>query len=140
MPKIHTAKGNVNCIANNSEKYISFGIEQLMFFDSFQLMAFSLEKLVDAIDKASFKLTTQEFNQVTDLILRKGVYSYKYIDSQEKFKETVLPPKEAFNSKLTDETISQKDYDHSQEVWKSLNCKTLGDYHDLYLKTDVVTS
>ena len=39
---------------------------------------------------------------------------------------------------LTDETISQNDYDHAQQVWKSFNCKPLGGYHDLYLKTDVV--
>ena len=42
MQKIHTAKGNINCIANNSEKYISFGIGQLKFLDSFQFMASSL--------------------------------------------------------------------------------------------------
>ena len=49
-----------------------------------------------------------------------------------------LPPIEAFYSKLTDETITNKDYEHVQQVWNKFNCKTLGDYHDLYLKTDVV--
>ena len=103
MQKIHTAKGNINCIVNNSEKYISFGIGQLKFLDSFQLIASSLEKLVDATDKSSFKLTAQEYMQKTDLILHKGVYPYEYIDRQEWFKETVLLPKEAFYSKLSDE-------------------------------------
>ena len=42
-----------------------------------------------------------------------GVYPYEYIDNQERFKETKLPPIEAFYSKLSDETISQKDYDHA---------------------------
>ena len=63
-------------------------------------MASSQEKLVDATDKSSFKLTTQEFKQEKDINLRKGVYQYEYIDSQERFKETVLLPKEAFYSKL----------------------------------------
>ena len=58
-------------------------------------------------DKSSFKPIVQEFKQETDLILRKVVYPYEYIDSQERIKETVLPPKEAFYSKLSDETISQ---------------------------------
>ena len=89
-------------------------------------------------NKSSFKLTAQDFKQETDLILGKGVYPYEYIDNQERFKETVLPPKEAFCSKLSDGTISQKDYNHAQQVWKSFNCKKLGDNHDLYLKTDVV--
>ena len=34
--------------------------------------------------------------------------------------------------------ISAKKYDNAQQVWKSFNCKTLGDFHDLYLKADVV--
>ena len=53
-------------------------------------------------------------------------------------KKTELPPIEAFYSKLSDETISQKDYNHAHQVWKEFNCNTIGDYHDLYLKTDVV--
>ena len=64
---------------------------------------------MDATDKYSFNLTAQEFKQGTDLILRKGVYPYEYMDSQERFKETVLPPKKTFYSKLSDEPISKKD-------------------------------
>ena len=45
------------------KKYISFGNGHLKFLDSFQFMASSLEKLVDATDKSSFKLTAQEFKQ-----------------------------------------------------------------------------
>ena len=78
-----------------------------------------------ATDKSSFKLTTHEFKQETDLILRKGVYPYECIVSHERFIEAVLTPKEAFYSKLSDETINQKDYNHAQHVWKSFNCKTL---------------
>ena len=138
MQKIHKASGNITCIANNAEKYISFNIGQLKFLDSFQFMALSLEKLVDATDKSDFKLTREVFGNKTDTILRKGVYPYEYIDSQERFDETQLPPIEKFYSSLTDESITQKDYEHAQTVWKTFKCKTLGDYHDLYLKTDVL--
>ena len=67
-----------------------------------------------------------------DLLLQKGVYPYEYIDSPDRF-----PPIEKFHSSLTDESISQKDYQHAQKVWKTFSCETLGGYHDLYLKTDV---
>ena len=48
---------------------------------------------MDTTEKSSFKLTTQEFKQATDLILRKGVYPYEYFDSQESMEEIKLSPK-----------------------------------------------
>jgi len=68
----------------------------------------------------------------------KGIYPYDYIDSQERFKETELPPIHEFHSTLKGK-ISQDDYHHAQKVWKTFGCKTLGEYHDLYLKIDVLS-
>ena len=72
------------------------------------------------------------------LLLRKGVYPYEYISSWDRFKETRLPSKEAFYSSLNMRGISKYDYKHAQIVWKQFNVKNLGEYHDLYLKTDVL--
>ena len=58
--------------------------------------------------------------------------------SWDKFKETQLPAKEAFYSKLNMSSISDKDYEHAQKVWSAFDMKNLGEYHDLYLKTDVI--
>ena len=69
---------------------------------------------------------------------RKGVYLYEYMDSWERFEERKLPPKEAFFSKLNMESISAEDYEHAQQVWSIMKKKTLGCYHDMYLKTDVL--
>jgi len=69
---------------------------------------------------------------------RKGVYPYEYVDSWEKFEETKLPPKEAFYSKLAMKGISDADYEHAQKVWNGMEEKTLGEYHDIYLKTEVL--
>ena len=60
------------------------------------------------------------------------------MDSWERFQEERLPPQAAFHSTLTGEGISAKDYDHAQKVWSAFNCRTMGDYHDLYLRTDVL--
>ena len=138
MQTIHKAKGNITCIANNAEKYIFFSVAQLKLLDSFQFMSLSLEQLVAARDKSDFKLTKSAFGDKADVLLRKGVYPYEYIDSLDRFNETQLSPIDKFYSKLTDEKIKDTDYIHAQQVWNEFNCKTLGDYHDLYLKTDVV--
>jgi hypothetical protein len=69
---------------------------------------------------------------------RKGVYPYEYMDSFEKFSEISLPPIKEFNSKLTNKGISIEDYEYAQTVWKAMNIKNMGEWHDLYLKTDVL--
>ena len=69
---------------------------------------------------------------------RKGVYPYDYITSIKQLKGAKLPPKEAFYSLLYNEEISDEDYQHAHNVWNTFNCQTLQDYHDLYLKSDVL--
>ena len=79
--------------------------------------------------------------------MRKGVYPYEYMDTWDRFTEPKLPlprhppprrPKEVFYSKLTDAHISDEDYAHAQKVWETFGCKTLGDYSDLYCRTNVL--
>ena len=62
MQHIDKITSRLSCIPNNTEKYISFSLGQLKFLDSFQFMASSLAKLVDATDKADFKITQNSFN------------------------------------------------------------------------------
>ena len=60
------------------------------------------------------------------------------MDSLEKLKETTLPPKEAFYSRLNDGGISDEDYAHAQKVWKIFKMEYFKDYHELYNKVDVL--
>ncbi|KAJ8915272.1 hypothetical protein NQ315_014780 [Exocentrus adspersus] len=78
--------------------------------------------------------TDKEFN----LLTRKGVFPYDYIDSWERFTETCLPSKTNCYSQLYDQCITDQDYQHALDVWKTFNIKTLGEYSDLYLKNDVL--
>ncbi|CAH3173192.1 unnamed protein product [Porites lobata] len=67
-----------------------------------------------------------------------GVYPYDYVSSLDKLSETCLPPKEEFYSKLNDEDITDDDYQHAINVWNTFGCKSIRDYHNLYLKSDVL--
>ena len=71
------------------------------------------------------------------MLLRKSVYPYEYIDEWEKFSETTLHEKE-FYSNLNMEDITDADYMHAKRVCKGFEIKNLGDYHDLYLKSDIL--
>ena len=60
------------------------------------------------------------------------------MDDWNRFKETALSPKEAFYSKPNMSGVSDQDYKHVRRVWREFGLKDLGEYHDLYLKTDVI--
>ena len=81
---------------------------------------------------------SQEFDKnKLDLVKQKGFYPHEYMTDFEKFKEKLLS-KEKFYSSLTGKKISDKEYDHVLNVWNKFEMKTMKDYHDLYLKCDVL--
>ena len=139
----HTSRLSV--IPQNYEKFISFSYDHLKFLDSASFLAASVETLVSnlydkGLGKHKFEHTLKHCKKKkhVDLLLQKGVYPYDYMDSWERFEETKLPPKSKFYSKLNESDISDEDYEHGQKVWETFGCKTLGDYHDLYVESDVL--
>ena len=140
MREIGKVDANLKCIPNNMEKYVSFSLRRLRFIDSFQFLSSSLSKLVSNKNPEDFKIMKQfePDEERRKLMLRKGVYPYEYMDSFERFSETSLPPKEAFYSTLTRSHITDKDYEHAKKVWEAYGCETLGDFHDIYLATDIL--
>ena len=68
---------------------------------------------------------------------QKGVYPYDHMDSFEKFDQMELPTKDQFYSVLNDQHITDDEYGHAKKVWKTFKIKTMGEFHDLYLGSDV---
>ena len=87
--------------------------------------------------KNTYSFCNNDLNKFI-LLLRKGVYPYEYMDSWEKFIETSLPSKKEFYSNLNMEDINEIDYRHANNVFKSFKLENLGDYHDLYVKSDTL--
>ena len=111
----------------------------ITFIDSFKFMAASLDSLVNNLPEDDFiNLSLHYTGDKFNLLTRKGVYPYQYMDSFEKLKETKLPPKETFCSRLNNEGISDEDYTHARKVWKTFKMKNLEDYHNLYNQVDVL--
>ena len=139
---------NVKCIPNNDEKYISFSVivelekiekdgkeisitHEIRFVDSYKFMASPLEKLVGNLEKDQLFETSRIFGKRANLLSRKGVYPYDFMDSFEKFGES-LPKKEAFFSKLNNCEISDEDYEQRNGM------QNMEEYHDVYLTADVL--
>ena len=147
-------RGKISCISKTEEDYISFSktividvydkdgkkIEikrQIRFIDSFRFMQKSLSEL--ATNLTSYPNLSRYFNgEQLELVKRKGVYPYDYMNCFERLAETSLPPIECWYSKLNDENISARDYAHSHKVWEQFDMHSLRDYHDLYQETDVL--
>ena len=60
------------------------------------------------------------------------------MDSWSKFEEDRLLSIDDFYSKLNKSGISDDDYEHAKRVWGEFGLRNLGEYHDLYVKTDVI--
>ncbi|XP_063219333.1 uncharacterized protein LOC134529321 isoform X2 [Bacillus rossius redtenbacheri] len=102
-------------------------------------MAHSLASLASYLPADQFTDTMKFFTRdEMALVTRKGVFSYDYVSSWEKLDEPQLPPQDNFYNILNDSHITNDDYEHAKAVWETFGCVTLGDYSDVYLKTDVL--
>ena len=150
-------KENIDCIPNNEEKYISFSKTiktgqytnkkgefkdktfKIVFKDSLKFMSSSLGALVNNLPKDAFKNLLKYFTpKQAEILKQKGFYPYEYMNTEEKFNNTKIPPREAFYSNLSGRGITEKDYKHAWNVWNSFKMKTFKEYHELYNITDVL--
>ncbi|CAH3191490.1 unnamed protein product, partial [Porites evermanni] len=156
IKQLSNIPGRLECIPSTEEKYISFSKHikvgeyknirgmiipitfEIRFIDSFKFLQTSLSNLVGNLKPDDLNNTKRVFKSNSSLLTRKGVYPYDYVFSLEKLSETNLPPPEKFYSYLNDEEISDDDYNHALNVWNTFKCRSIRDYHDLYLKTDVI--
>ena len=154
-----TDRAKMGVITKNKEDYISLSIKvevdkyvnnngiekskeiELRFIDSFKFMNSNLDSLVNNLARGGnyhfFGFEEYNENQYK-LLTHKGIYPYEYVTNWDKFKEMKLPLREAFYSKLNMSGVGNEDYEHANRVWKEFGLKDLGEYHDLYLKTDVI--
>ena len=80
-----------------------------------------------------------EITNNNNLLKKKSIYPYNYMDSWDRFNETQLPHKFLFFSKLNNEHISDEKYKHAKNIWDTFKIQNLSEYHDLYFKTDVLS-
>ena len=110
----------------------------------------SLEKLVKNLTDDDFKYLTEEFDSKNlELLKQKGAYPYEYMDSFKRFSEEKLPDRKCFYSSVKDGTtddnggklaghINNEEYLMCKKIWEKFDMKNRADYHDHYLKLDVL--
>ncbi len=132
---------NIKVIPENLEKFKAVFTKNYTFLDSFAFLSTSLDTLADNLKKSGitkFTRLMKEYPKQYELLANKGVYFYDYASSYSVFSEKSLPPKDSFYNKLKDEHIKYKEYERAKEVFKTMKCKNLLDYTELYCKTDTI--
>ena len=139
--------GRIDLLSLTMKRYVSFTKHIVgskvtrRFIDSFRFMASSLEKLAAYLDTDKKTIVKREFSHLEwgrlKRLMKKGVFPYDYLDSWAKLDKVELSPTKAFHSALNNSDISAEDYSHAHAVWREFDICSLGEYSDLYLKTDV---
>ena len=137
----------INCIPKTDEKYISFSKKvvynpdkkplEIRFLDSIKFTLEGLGDLIKGLGSGQFKNLERGLS-TNGLLKKNGVFPYEFMTDFSKLNTSYLPPKKDFYSKLNDSNITDEQYEYAKKVWVEFNCKTMRDYHDLYLKTDVL--
>ena len=122
----------------------------LVFIDSMEFMNSSLDKLTKNLSDKDFKYLVEEFGfKNLEILKQKDAYPYEYMNNFERFNEKKLHARKYFfsstkkgkigdNGKISDGQISIKDYLTCEKIWNKFGMKNMGDYHDRYLKKDVL--
>ena len=133
---IHSDK-SINCKSDISYMKV---IDETLIFRCFNCKKnYKKEINKELIERfaSTYKFCNNDLNKFV-MLLRKGVYPYEYMDGWDKFNETSIPSKESFYSNLTMENITETDYIHANNVFKTFKLNNLGDYHDLYVQSDTL--
>ena len=119
---------------------------KIVFLDSNQFYKGKLDNHASHSNNEDFKHLLSEFLiDKLELLKGKDAYPYEWVDSYKKFNNQELPPKECFYSSIKDGKrdndnghISNEQYLHLQNVWNTFNFNTFRDFHNHYLKKDVL--
>ena len=122
----------------------------LVFIDSMQFINCSFGERAKNLADKDFKYLVKEFgSENLKTLKQKGAYPYEYMNSFKRFNEDKLYARKYFYSstkdkkiskdgKISDGHVSIEDYMVCERIWDKFNMKNMGDYHDHYLKKDVL--
>ena len=139
----------INVIPYGLEKYMTFFLSK-NFIDSMQFMNSSLDKLAKNLSDKDFKYLVEEFGSETlEILKQKGTYPYECVNNFERFNEknylleniSLVQQKKGKidnDGKISDGHVSIKDYLMCEKIWDKFEMKNMGDYHDHYLKENVL--
>ncbi len=145
-------KMRFSLLANSSEKYMEIRLGPVCFRDSFKFNTAGLGALIDA-QRASRPSLAEAFPRLSarhpflgrspgdaslDLLLRKVPMPYSSMTSPEYFSAPPVLERSAYDNDLSGEPCSDEAFAMVRRVVEQFGIQDQGEYHDLYLNTDVL--
>ncbi|XP_064637883.1 uncharacterized protein LOC135497181 [Lineus longissimus] len=141
-------------LPRNTEHYLAVFDREIVFQDSFEFMKASLSSIAESMKNAKSTVGGSNAKNPTvfpllweyvrgnteqyELLSRKGVFCYDFLDGEDKLKLDKLPSKEVFYDSLREVSVTEAEYKHAERVWRAAACQNLKDYLLVYLITDVL--
>ena len=131
---------DIQVIPKTNERYMSIIVNNsIVFLDSLQFCKASLDISAGNLQDNDFKHLLSQFpRDKLEILTRKGAYPYEWVDSYKNFIYPRLPPKESFKRGKGDGHISTRQYLHLKLQREKFEFKTFRDFHNHYLKKDVL--
>jgi hypothetical protein len=125
-------QNKIQPLGKSKEKLFCIKIGKFVLLDSYCHLPFSLSQLIkDYVTEKKFAKFLPSW------YTHKEAYPYEWFDNYDKLNSTKFPSIENFYSRLNNKTISEKEYQEALDIFNK-HCKTFKDYHDIYLRGDVV--
>lgn len=150
IPHLKEQVHYTSALPYNGEHFRTLRINSFEFLDSLAFLQASLGHLSADLQESGhdYKILKQTYlskkhgkfnNTRFKMVLEKSFFPYEYCTSYEKMISTKkIPPQSKFYSCLSEEGISDGDYEFAKNVWKEFNCSNLLDYTELYCKIDTI--
>ena len=138
---------SVQVIARTSERYMEIRFGPLVFRDSMNFVKKSLAEMIDSQRKVSpdarvaFPITAALHPQASlnlELLLQKVPFPYRSMRDATCFHLPALLPQSCYDDDLGQEKCSDATYALVKKICETFELTTFGQYHDLYLHTDVL--
>lgn len=114
-----------------------FTLDHLKFLDSFQFLDDALHTVVENFEKSGqefkiFNSVYKKHENTQHLLKSKVVFLHNFLGDINKLNISHLPSKDEIFNHLNNSSISTEEYRHTEVIYKAFNCRTLGNYLELY--------
>ena len=134
---------NITVLPQSVDTYIAIMIGKCRYLDSQRFLNAPLDALIESATSESgpqaFRyLSRYVQNDHLELFMRPQPFCYEFLDGPDKLTASELPPKSAFFDSISETDISDREYAHVQAIWHAVGMRTLRNYVETHLLTNVL--